>query len=528
MDRKVSHTFGRTAHNLWSALLARRWSWGAVLLCLTVLLVRFAQIDAGLPYSFHVDEQHVTGSALRVLKGPDRNPKFFNYGSLPIYAAAGAIAVGSVRAARHQELRKIEDVKQVKPYYSHPKVIASARKLHAFVGVLGLWLVGSLAAFAFKQPSLRLLAPALLLLSGAYSKYTWTYFNVDIWAATLTLATVLWVIATFHRRSFIHKAAMPAALAAAAIGSKYTAVVAAVPCLVAIALTERPRQRLPRASQFVLLLCVFFVIYCPYSLLDTPRFLNAVIHEARHYATGHGSFTIAPGWPHLVRIGSTVWTEFGPGFVGALAIGVMAGARADWKRTLVLLSPVVGWIVLMVGQSIFFVRNSLPLLAALVPVAAFGLLSAARLSRRWLLVKFGQGLPKLGLVSAHGLAFISLIVLPVGVNNLRGHFELPTDSRKQVVAWINRNAQPGDLVVVDGGLQADWRGLRGGIQYRRENLLKKPDLSKATLIVARDQKLSKSSSQALATAQPVARFGSKNPQSTFLVDPRLKVYRLAQ
>lgn len=513
---------GRTA-------MQRRWSWAAATLCVVVLLIRFAQIDASLPYIYHPDERYVTKPALRVLQGPDRNPKFFNYGSLPIYATAAAISVGAVRAARHGELDRIQDLRPSSHYYAHPRVMGVARKLHAAVGVLLLWLVGALAARTFKEPSLRILAPLLvLLLSPSFSRLGWAYINVDVWAATFSAATLVWLASTFHQRNFTAQVLVPAALAAAAVASKYTAAVIVIPCLLAIGLQARNGHRILGAAQFLALLCGFFLLFCPYALFDTPRFLNAVLHEAHHYATGHRRFTVEAGWPHLRRIGETVSSELGFLPAAAIAVGLVGGFRVHARRTLLLVSFVGAAVTLMSGQRVFFPRNLTSILAVLAPIAAYGLLLLLRWSRSVLGKLVSPRWRGHSLLALQAAVVPPVILLPIGVDRFVTQVTPAKDTRNQAVELLEAHLRSNDIVLVDRNLHGDWRALPRKVVVRTIDVAQAGDrqLGGNLLVLAERSKVSGPLKRRLKNAELLAHL--RRPEHGTRFDgATLRVYRLA-
>ncbi len=237
---KLNRASSLLASKLRALLLSVRphpWKAGILSLLCGLFFLWTAKIDASLPYPANGDERMLANSALSVLQEGDWNPHFFKYPSLPIYGASAGLAVGAVRAASHKELRQISDIKSVMgPYYSHPRVMRTARQAFSLVGLIGLWAIGVAAALGAKASALRVVGPAIAFLSPMLSRQAWEYLNVDIWATTATALSLAWLMATFHRRGFVAKALVPGILVGAAAASKYNAGVVLFPCLFAVIL----------------------------------------------------------------------------------------------------------------------------------------------------------------------------------------------------------------------------------------------------------------------------------------------------
>lgn len=530
MPRPWSASLHGSVAALVELLDRRRWSWLSLLLCLAVVWVRFGQIDASLPYARHEDERPIAQAALRVLQSDSHNPRFFNYGSLPIYGASAGIVVGAIQAARAQELRKIGDVRQVRPHYSHPRVMAAPRKLFAVLSALCLWLVGVIAARTFKTPFLRLAAPVALLFPSQFVSKSWEYLNVDLWAGLFACATLAWLMSCWQKQGFRHKALIPAALAAGAIASKYNAATLVVPCLLAIALTEARGVRLVRSGQFLALLLAFFVLYCPYSLLDTPGFLNGVLHEAAHYARGHNRFTVEPGWAHLRRIGETLHAQYGTAWTLLGVGGIALGLRVHARRTLVLLSAILASVAFMSTQRVFFPRNLIPVLALLAPFAGGGAVALARLLvgtlQRVSKGRLGLSIPALTIACSAVLS--AAIVVSFGPSRFLEQQGRPRESRLQAARWLNGEARGGELVLVDAALQGAWRKLREEVRRKATQLTHAPEefAQASFLVMAEDTKLAEPLARRLAGMEPVFVAGSGSTDRKLVLDPKLKVYRL--
>lgn len=509
--------------SLLATIRRRCWSWLALGVCLVLFALRSEQIQESLPYPRHVDERHLAQHAADMLETGDLNPHFFNYPSLPIYATAMGMSWGALRDfIRQDSPRKFETGRVREPYYTRPGVMAAARQTALAMGLFGLFSTGVAAAAWSKRSVSRFLAPAILALSPLYGFHCWDYLNVDLFAATFSVATLAWLARSFHSRGFIAKALVPGLLAAATTASKYNAGLVLPACMLSIFWFEAREQRWVREGQLLVVFILGFVAFCPFSVLDTPNFVRDVAHEVHHYSTGHANptFTIAPGSAHLTRNLGLLIHEFDWLLCALGALGLASGMRRDWRRTSVLAFTPLATLAFMSAQRVHFVRNLLPVVAILPLFISLGLLEATdrlrRAASRYLSPRLASGFAVAIFAAAVAFSF-------------RGawkQYAIRSDSRNLALEWLSRNAPADARIVVDQSLAMDlsasssrWR-VRTGKMSQAFNA-HDAKAGRRFVVVGTNAPLP----APLRELQPQFRAGS-GKVSRPLVNPRLAVYEL--
>jgi 4-amino-4-deoxy-L-arabinose transferase-like glycosyltransferase len=434
----------------------RVWSAGLVLLCLAALVLFFRHIDATLPYPQHADEGFISGPAASIVTTGNLRPHRFNYPSLPTYLAAGAMGVGFLRSAQRLEVREVGHIGRLSyPYYENATVMRAARQAFALLAVLCLAMTGLSAWLAFRKPVTIVLAPLLLLASPLFFRHAWTYLNVDIVGASFVSMALAACLLGTRRPSLPQSSLVPGILAGLAAASKYTLALVLLPVLVAVGLA-RPRVRALSASVLALVAMVAaFLGAVPYSVIDLPGFLNGLGDEAVHYASGHAGYGGEPGLEQLLFYGRHFLSEFGYGAAIVAAVGIVAFARADWRRAAVLTIFPVAMLWFLSMQRVHFTRNALAIHPFIALFAAFGFATAyergvAFSSRRgWTARKAPVPL----------VVGVLLLAVTVPSWHLAGHLRSHTDSRNRARAWIRQNVSPDRAIVVPIELGLDTRGL---------------------------------------------------------------------
>ena len=194
--------------------------------------VRLQLIAARGPYPMHVDEVHLSGSALNILQKRDPNPHFFNYGSLPIYLTAAAMHVGAAVLHARNQLSDISQVKSVGvPYYSHPEVVLFPRRVFAFISVLGMLCATLFAYRAFRRSALLVVTPLVLCCSSLWLRMSWASLNVDVIAAALGAGGTAYLVHTSEATGFRQRVLWPALFCGAITATKYNSALLGVPFL---------------------------------------------------------------------------------------------------------------------------------------------------------------------------------------------------------------------------------------------------------------------------------------------------------
>jgi hypothetical protein len=441
----------------------KTWSAALVLLCLAAVSVEFRHIESTLPYPQYVDEGFIAGPARRTLETGTLHPYKFAYPSLPMYLAAGGMAVGFVRGAAHRDIPLIQRLGNVGyPYYDRRRPMQAARQLFAVLSVIALAATGASAWIAFRRPFVILLAPLILLTSTLYFYHSWTYLNVDIVGTCFVMLTVAACLLGTGRPSIFQSAFVPGVCAGLATASKYTLALVICPVLLAIAFHFGAGGRIRAWATALVAMAAAFLVAVPYSLIDLPGFLNGVAAEAFHYASGHRGWSGEPGLPQFLYYLRVFLSELAGGAILAL-VGIALYAAADWRRTAVLISFPAALLWLLAAQRVYFPRNALSVVPFVAMFAALGVV-ALHDWVRGLSARSAWAASRKRLVI--GLVGVALIAA-VPVWRLPDHLRDRTDSRNLAHAWIEQHI-PRDWTIVvakelgfDGrALEADGRRLR--------------------------------------------------------------------
>jgi hypothetical protein len=415
-------------------------------------VVRVRNIDATLPYFQHADERTMLRLASAMLHRGTFNPEFFKKPTLPIYATAAAMVVGS--AISELALGAPErwgPTKKDRGFYGARIGVALAKYLYALLSVGALGLTGALAHAITKRPVLLWLSPLLCSVSPTFCWLSWSYLNVDIVGAFFAMSTVCYLVhsrardlATGRAVDGRRRALAFGVLAGLTVGSKYNLFPILVPCALWFWFYERER-----APVRVLLLgataLLTFVVTTPYAVLAPTAFARGLVFEARHYALGldRAARVTERGWP-MLRLQLGFLAEcFGWLALAVATYGALSLARRE-RRTLLL---VVAFPLLLTGymcaQRVFFPRNLVSVHLFIGLFAAVGVVAlcdhVVTAARRVAL----RGARQLA------VALVSLVLALSLPWSRTAAAQLPDDDpRKQVASWVLRHTERTNAILV--------------------------------------------------------------------------------
>lgn len=409
-----------------------------------VIASGWARVNAVLgtaPYSQHVDEVHLTQTAVNILKTGDLDPHFFRYPSLPIYMSALTMRAAIPGRAGDPATWRIPT--KGGPY-EPPMGFTALRVLFALMSIVALALTGVIARSAFDCDALLVVTPLLLSTSRVYQTSAATYLNVDIVTVLFLLAALTVSFTNWQRDTIRGSALLPGVLIGLATASKYTGGITLLPCALAIVLGQRER----RAQKLLILgaaAALAFLICVPYSVLDRPQFIADVKWEMHHYKTGHARFDGPPGIPQLEYYFGQFQRDYGGFLLGLSFVGFLGGLRHDARRAVTLAVLPVGLLLQMSTNRVHFVRTVLPVFA-LVPVfaaggiAAVGRASSALLSWSPLRDRVSRvGGRRLLEDAAAALAFFG-VWLTMDKSAVLDR-QIPPDTRNTAVSWLKEHAR---------------------------------------------------------------------------------------
>jgi 4-amino-4-deoxy-L-arabinose transferase-like glycosyltransferase len=412
------------------------------LLLAAALALRIAGTSYGLPLLVNGDEAPIAGYAVDMLARGSWNPEFFHYPSLYLYMQAGldAALYGAGRATgRYAALTDLDGRLMVRAGRIMTAVLGALTVLAAYLAGRALWgRPEGLAAAAFVAVSPLHVAHSFQL---AVDVPTGLFAALALWGAARRLGAP-------PRWGDYALAAVGAGLAA---GTKYTAVFAVVPLVVAHFLGPWParptflrRATDPRLIAALVLVPLVFLATTPYAVLDREAFARDVGWEKTHYASGHAG--AEAGGMSLGAYLGLLGDDLGPEGIVLVALGAVLLTRRDPRGLAVVLAfPVV--YLLFVGRfPVFFSRNLAPVVPALALLAGAGLVTPIRTAAA---ARRGERRRALWIALAVVVALVGASALvrhaAASVDHVRT-VTLP-DTRWAALHWVSLHVAPGSRVV---------------------------------------------------------------------------------
>lgn len=340
-------------------------------IALGALALRVIALDFGLPAVYNPDEVAILSRALAFAKG-DLNPHNFLYPTFFFYVLFGWIGAYFLFARVTGGVASLNQFQQ--RFFIDPSSIYFAgRALGAVCGAATTGVTAVLGRTLFDAPT-GLVAAALLAVSplavvdGHYVKH-------DV-AATLAITIALWRLARCWPEGGATGRVPTRDLVVAAIACgvawsiHYYSVFLAVPLAVTVVDARRAYGRPALFATLILTglvaLAALFAL-SPFLLVEPSTAWRDIIANRQivvDRATDRGLFTNLQRYVWLmVELGATLPV------VGLAAIGTVALAVTDWRRTLLLLAFPVPFLI--------FISNTVPASRYLNPVLPIVMLMAA-------------------------------------------------------------------------------------------------------------------------------------------------------
>lgn len=410
-----------------------------MLLCTVLILLRVDAAVEGSTMSGHKDETYVYRASLRVLTGPDLNPEFFTYPSLPFYLTAAGLKAGILIEDPEPYGKQLIRVpnRQGEPHEPH-EIFAYPRALFGLIGALIFLLVAVLTAQLAGSYTWAWLAPGILAFSELLQFQVAKYQNVDGLVAFFTTATIVAVLYGWNKNSLWKRVVLPGVLAGLATACKYNSGLILVPCALAIVLAPGAMAAPWRIVREGLLLglcaaAAFFAVV-PYAILDFQGFYEGVSYQLRHYTGGHPGYDGPTGITQILFYLNALLEEFGPVGCALAIVGVGYGFKIRPRETFLALSFPVIMILYMSTITVNFLRTVMGVFVLLPVFAALGTAGVATLVTQFLPVqqwrRFGHA--GLGLVLVVGLIMTSNTAVWADRN-------IKPDNRLLAASWVRKN-----------------------------------------------------------------------------------------
>jgi 4-amino-4-deoxy-L-arabinose transferase-like glycosyltransferase len=414
--------------------------------------LRLWGVRQGLPYAYNTDEgDHFVPHAVKMFAEGTLNPHYFGNPPAFTYVIHFLFAAwyGSASGARTA-------------FALHPDHLYTlARVTAAVLGTLALWLLYATGARLFNR-GVGLLAAAIEAVAFLPVFYSHLALNDVPTLAPLTLSLLgsAGVLRTSRTRDFL--------LAGVGLGlgcaSKYTAGIAVLPLLAAVAVryvdAEPPERARVLAGAGLALACalVAFLIANPYALLDFQRFHRELVHQSTLSAESQGKL----GAPRHGGLVYYLWSlSWGLGWVPALA--ALGGALTIWRSAprlgWLLVPSAVAFLVFMGLQGRYFGRWLMPILPVLCLLAAYFIVSLARLLAATA-VRGGVPWLRAGLLGA----LIAAALVQGLLHSIHTDQALSrADTRNLTRAWMLAHVPAGTAIVAEPVSPDEWaRQVRPG------------------------------------------------------------------
>jgi 4-amino-4-deoxy-L-arabinose transferase-like glycosyltransferase len=396
------------------------------------LALRLVGIRGAFPYEYHPDEPTDLAIALRMVHHASANPHWFRYPSL-FFDLVAAVewtvreAAALVGAPVSLRVPVVQTVGNAILRDATALLVARAVTLTASIALIGvaMWLCRLLTGRRAPMLVAGFLVAVnpILVRNGRWA----TPDMLAGLAATAALAGCVLVARNPSRVNYV----LAGVLVGAAAGAKYNAAVVVVALLVAHAIAhERPTAHLERLVPAAIAAVLTFLVITPFAVLDLHTFLVDATYDVRHYHGGHAGNE----GNSLVTNLHWLWSSMGPVLV--LPFGAFL-VRRHRRRLLVPASFAVVYFALVSAAFVRFERNLVPLLPALLVLAAIGGVAVVE--------RVGSG--RTARVAVGGVVALAL-AWPL-VPGVQDAIDATRDPRASARRWIDRNVPAGSRIAVD-------------------------------------------------------------------------------
>ena len=354
-----------------------------ILIIFFAFILRYFQLNVGLPYLYFWDEPLTASNALQMIKMGDYNPHFFKYGSLMIYLNLLIDQLYCIYLSLTGDLASVKNIRIGADTgwhwtISHPSFYFWNRFLTATMGTATVFIAylisrsicnrwtGIISAFFLS------ILPIHIVHSG--------FVTMDAPVALFVSLVALFSILFIDQKKIIYFILSLICVGFATAIKYNSCLVILLP--IASLIWMSYRDELSRQKFYWLAIpclpAVTFFFMMPYAILDFPNFIKDVLHQINYYkTTGHPGATISPGWDYFAFQIREFYQNIGLTGTILFAIG-LAGTISRPVLLLILLFP-VSYLVFMSGMTVNFHRNFIqvyPFIAVFTGVAFYNLHAA--------------------------------------------------------------------------------------------------------------------------------------------------------
>ncbi len=351
-----------------------------ILIIFFAFILRYFQLNIGLPYLYFWDEPLTASNALQMMKTGDYNPHFFKYGSLMIYLNLLIDQLYRIYLSLAGDLASVKNIRIEADTgwhwtISHPNFYFWNRFLTATMGTATVFITylvsrsicnkwtGIISAFFLS------VLPIHIVHSG--------FVTMDAPVALFVSLVVLFSILFIDQKKIIYFI-LSLICVGFATATKYNSgltILLPIASLIWISYRDELSHQKFYWLAIPCLPAMTFLFIMPYAILDFPTFIKDVLHQINYYnTTGHPGATINPGWDYF----SFQIREFyqNIGLTGAILFAIgLAGTISRPVLLLILLFP-ASYLLFMSGMTVNFHRNFIqvyPFIAVFAGIAFYNL-----------------------------------------------------------------------------------------------------------------------------------------------------------
>ncbi len=351
-----------------------------ILIIFFAFILRYFQLNIGLPYLYFWDEPLTASNALQMMKTGDYNPHFFKYGSLMIYLNLLIDQLYRIYLSLAGDLASVKNIRIEADTgwhwtISHPNFYFWNRFLTATMGTATVFITylvsrsicnkwtGIISAFFLS------VLPIHIIHSG--------FVTMDAPVALFVSLVVLFSILFIDQKKIIYFI-LSLICVGFATATKYNSgltILLPIASLIWISYRDELSHQKFYWLALPCLPAMTFLFIMPYAILDFPTFIKDVLHQINYYkTTGHPGATITPGWDYF----SFQIREFyqNIGLTGAILFAIgLAGTISRPALLLILLFP-ASYLLFMSGMTVNFHRNFIqvyPFIAVFAGIAFYNL-----------------------------------------------------------------------------------------------------------------------------------------------------------
>ncbi len=351
-----------------------------ILVIFFAFILRYFQLNIGLPYLYFWDEPLTASNALQMMKTGDYNPHFFKYGSLMIYLNLLIDQLYRIYLSLAGDLASVKNIRIEADTGWHwtislPNFYFWNRFLTATMGTATVFITylvsrsicnkwtGIISAFFLS------VLPIHIVHSG--------FVTMDAPVALFVSLVVLFSILFIDQKKIIYFILSLICVGFATATKYNSGLTILLPIASLIWMSYRDELSHQKFYWLALpcLPAMTFLFIMPYAILDFPTFIKDVLHQINYYnTTGHPGATINPGWDYF----SFQIREFyqNIGLAGAILFAIgLAGTISRPVLLLILLFP-ASYLLFMSGMTVNFHRNFIqiyPFIAVFAGIAFYNL-----------------------------------------------------------------------------------------------------------------------------------------------------------